>query len=91
MGHSKFGTILQKLNNFLNNFLLKLLTAICEQVIYEKFISEQKTENRIHFGPTVQELRVFSTAPRGQFLAFGQRLSAFSSKWNSQFLWPYER
>ena len=75
VGHSKFGTILQKLNNFLNNFLLKLLTAISEQAIYEKFISEQKTENRIHFESTVQELRGFFYSPAMPILCQNLRFS----------------
>ena len=57
MGHSKFGTILKKLSDEVFD------TATCERESCAEFISEHKSENRIHFGPTVQELRRFSRTP----------------------------
>ena len=57
VGYSKFGTILRKLSDEVFH------TATCEGESCVKFISEHKSENRIHFGPTVQELRRFFASP----------------------------
>ena len=65
VGHSKFETIFKKLSDEVSH------TATCERQSCAKFISEQKTENRIHFGPTVQELRgFFYSPPRSIFELF---------------------
>ena len=62
VGHSKFRTILKKLSDEVFH------TATCERESCAKFISEHKSENRIHFGPTVQELRrFFPTRPEPNF------------------------
>ena len=62
VGHSKFWTILKKLSDEVFH------TATCERESCAKFISEHKSENRIHFGLTVQELRrFFPTHPEPNF------------------------
>jgi hypothetical protein len=46
-------------------------TETCERESCPKLTSEHKSENRIHFGPTVQELSgFFPTPPRAQFELF---------------------
>ena len=62
VGYSKFGTNLKKLSDEVFH------TATCERESCAKFISEHKSENRIHFGPTVHELRhYFPTPPEPNF------------------------
>ena len=72
VGYSKFGTIFKKLSDEVSH------TETCERESCAKFISEHKSENRIHFGPTVQELwGFFPTRPRAQFELFRENRLLF--------------
>ena len=62
MGSEKCLTILKKLIDEVSH------TATCERESCSEFIPKYKSENRIGFGPSVQELRGFLYDPASQNL-----------------------